>query len=107
MENKFLKNHKKRVEKVKNFTDKNKVFVVIMSILIVILIANAVTNTVKKYSENPPKTSVSDEQASEKKKEQQTEKWRFYPIDLWILGIGGGFCVCKILSERKKMKLDE
>jgi len=32
------------------------------------------------------------------------EKWRFYFIDLWILGIVGGFCFIMILRERKKSK---
>ena len=35
---------------------------------------------------------------------EEKPHWRFYWIDLWILGGGGGFCLIKILQEKKKAK---
>jgi predicted transglutaminase-like protease len=32
------------------------------------------------------------------------ETWRFYFIDLVILGVGGGFCLVMILRQRKKTR---
>ena len=104
------KNHKKRVEKVKEFTDKNKVFVITMLIATVFLLVNFVFVP----KENPKITPVTEEAITETSEEtvavveaeieRQRETWRFYFIDVVILVAGGGFCLVMILRERRKTK---
>lgn len=38
------------------------------------------------------------------KSEKRTIEWRFYWIDLWIFLIAGGFCLIKILQEKKRAR---
>ncbi len=104
--------HRQRVEKVRNFTDKNKLFSAISVIIITVLIGNFVIKCLSaKEKEMKPTTTVTSEIEDEtvdtninEEANQSKPTWRFYWIDLWILLIGGGFCTIKILQERKKSK---
>lgn len=92
--------HKERVAKVKGFVDKNKLFTVIAVIAVVWLLGNflfskASTNSNFSETEAPSQSDVAEEDMPE---------WQFYPLDFWILLIGGGFCTVMIIRERKKAK---
>jgi len=108
---KLFKNHKKRVEKVKDYAGKNKVFVITMLVAIVFLLFNFVfvSNDNPKIIHESEDVTISDnaepeETAVTENTENKRETWRFYFIDLIILGAGGGFCLVMILRQRKKTK---
>ena len=105
---KIFKNHKKRVEKVKDFAGKNKVFVITMIIAIIFLLFNFVfvSNENPRIPESEVVVSESsvDETEGSAAIENTRETWRFYFIDLIILGVGGSFCLIMILRQRKKTR---
>ena len=47
---------------------------------------------------------LSQKQTEVTQEVQEETHWRFYPIDLWVLVIGGGFCTVMILKEKKKAR---
>lgn len=89
--------HKRRVEKVRDFTSHNKLFTAIAVLLIIFLLFRAVPDRTA-ANENPEQTKLSEET------EAEDTGWRFYPIDLVVLGVGGGFCSIMIIRERRKAK---
>jgi len=93
---KLFQGHKKRVKNVADFAAKNKVFMTMTALAAVFLLVNFLLIPKNTVPHDTPKTS---EIAGE-----NTRQWRFYPIDLAVLGVGGGFCTVKILRERKKTK---
>lgn len=99
---KFKENHRRRVEKVKEYTAKNKVFVIIVVCVILFLIGNSLYTRINEVPDSD--VSQSETIATEEVTEDEPLQWRFYWIDLWILLIGGGFCTVMILKERKKAK---
>ena len=105
---KFIEKHNERVEKVRDFTGKNKVFTIAAVIIVIFILIKFIGNAVNPTPEEPPNVinngnflEIEVEEATE---EPEKETWRFYFIDLWILGIGGGFCFVMILRERKKTR---
>lgn len=104
--------HKQRTDKVRAFIDKNKLFTVAVIVAIFIITGNIVRDKVDNYKANRnPDTSISTSSETEDSVDtsiNQTEKekpqWRFYWTDLWILVGGGGFCVFKVIQERKKAR---
>lgn len=88
--------HSKRVEKVREFTSHNKVFVAIAVILIGFLLFRAVNRDPQQSEKTQDEQSVTEE--------TEDTGWRFYPIDLVVLGVGGGFCTIMIIRERRKAK---
>jgi hypothetical protein len=54
--------------------------------------------------ESPQEEIIISENAETPAAEPQRDIWRFYFIDVIILGAGGGFCLIMILRERKKTK---
>lgn len=90
--------HRKRVEKVREFASHNKVFSAIAVLLIVFLLFR----TVNRNTEQPDKAQE-EQTVTEESKTEETG-WRFYPIDLVVLGVGGGFCTVMIIRERRKAK---
>lgn len=91
--------HQKRMEKVRCFVSHNKVF----SVLIVILVGFLLFRTVSDSTgEKPPNNQATQTASAESEKLE----WRFYPIDLVVLGVGGGFCTIMIIRERRKAKED-
>lgn len=131
----LMKSHKDRVEKIRETIDNNKVFSVVVVVLLFIIIGSIVTNKVSDYMKHKSAndTSISEEQTAadaniiemqddvdtsindeetavdtninnESKIKNEKPHWRFYWIDLWILLGGGGFCLIKILQEKKKAR---
>jgi sugar phosphate permease len=108
---KLLEKHNKRVKKVKEYTGKNKVFVITALVAIVFLLYNFVF-----VSKDNPQIEKQHQQViisdtSEQESEEVTtgtvskrETWRFYFIDLIILGSVGGLCLIMIIRERRKVK---
>lgn len=91
--------HKERAEKVRSYASKNIVFIVAAILIIIFLIVSGVSNRTQEPDATEQST-VSTEVADTK-----TEQgWRFYPIDLVVLGVGGGFCSIMIIRERRKTK---
>jgi len=92
---KLFQGHKKRVRKVKDFAVQNKIFMVMLALAAVFLLANFIF--IPKTHDTPKTAEIAEE---------HTREWRFYPIDLAVLGVGGGFCTVMILRERKRVKED-
>ena len=103
MKSKLFKKHKKRVEKVREFTGKNAIFVIMAIVALVFLFSNILSK-----SDTPPKENqavITEEIESENPvTDSKIEPFRFYFIDLIILVGGGGVCVVMILRERRKTK---
>jgi len=97
---KLFKKHKERVEKVRDFTGKNMIFVIMAVIALVLLSCNFLIK---------PETPQTENQAviiEETIADDELLAFRFYFIDLVILAGGGGVCLVMILRERKKTKED-
>lgn len=108
-----MKSHKERVEKVRSYIEKNKFFSVVAAIIVVALIGNFIINKVSEAkAKDMAASSVQEEMiedngnnsADTNINQEEELHWRFYWIDLWILLGGGGFCLIKILQEKKKAR---
>ena len=89
----MMEGHKKRAEKVRGYLAKNKAVT-----LIAVLAAIAVlVNLVSKYQ-------TKEQTDSEPETVQEEEHWRFYPVDLIVLGAGGGLCTAMMLQEKRRAK---
>ncbi|MCM1508090.1 MAG: hypothetical protein NC177_13305 [Ruminococcus flavefaciens] len=90
--------HNERVQKIKSFTEKNKIFVIMATIAVIFLFSGFFFS-----KENDVKTSetIQTENAEETVENPQ---WQFYWSDLWVLLGVGGFCTVMIIRERKKLK---
>lgn len=96
----LISTHKERVQKVKNFTEKNKLFTVIAIVIVILLFSNFFFS---KENENKIETENETVQ-SETVEDTENLQWRFYWTDLWVLLGAGGFCTVMIIQERKKAK---
>ena len=92
-----MKNYKERLATVKNFTAKNRLFSLIAIALVLFLLGNAVAHRI---GDDKSKPIVSETEITE----TESEHWRFYPVDLGVLVVGGGFCTIMIIRERKKAR---
>ena len=92
-----MKNYKERLATVKNFTVKNRLFSLIAIALVLFLLGNAVAHRI---GDDKSKPIVSETEVTE----TEPEHWRFYPVDLAVLVVGGGFCTILIYRERKKAR---
>ncbi len=93
--------HKERVQKVKNFTEKNKVFVIMAVVTVIFLCSNFFFS--KENNDITPETVQSE--AMENTEETASKpQWQFYWTDLWVLLGVGGVCTIMIIRERKKAK---
>ncbi len=97
---KFFENHKQRVQKVRNFTEKNKIFMITAVIALIFLCSNFFFSK-ENNTEKVPETSQNETTENLEESELQ---WKFYWSDLWILSGVGGFCTVMIIRERKKLK---
>ena len=101
---KLFKNHKIRVEKVKDFAGKNKVFVITMIVAAIFLFFNFVIQPHNmRQDENQAVISENVDNETEQSS-NQVESWRFYFIDVIVLVAGGGFCTVMILRQRRKTR---
>lgn len=102
--------HKMRVEKVKEFTEKNKLFTIIALITVIYLAFNIISGMISKKDNEITDTATSQsEEISEKAETEAVEEYddehlHFYWIDLWIFLIAGGFCTVMIIREKKKAR---
>lgn len=94
--------HKECVEKVKSFTEKNKIFV-IMAVVAVIFMCSTSFFSKENNIETSETTQAEIDESSQKSDENQLQ-WEFYWSDLWVLLGVGGFCTIMIVRERKKSK---
>lgn len=127
-----MKSHRERFEMVRTFTEKNRVFSVIAVILVVYIVFSLITNkdeqnvakessVIASQSEvvsgvtkpsSGEDVSVATTQTSTNFEDDETRaigynkkrKFRFHWLDLCILAVGSGFCVYKIVQERKKVR---
>lgn len=98
-------NHKHRTEMVRNFAGKNKIFTVIAAILLIFLLSNFIVGLADKGNKNPQEITHTETVTAEKvAPKNELPKWEFHMLDLWILGLGGGFCVIMILKEKAKAR---
>ena len=109
MKLRLFEKHKKRVEKVKAFTGKNKIFVAMMIFAVVFLLVNFVIQPHNQQSESEVIISENAEGETEQSTNETAatslrEQWRFYFIDVIILVAGGGFCLVMILRQRRKTR---
>lgn len=110
------KKYKAHLEKAKKFTEKNKLFTVIILIVSVYLTFNIVNGIIHKNDklssdnaavetvEQSEETTSLSEEGNEDNEENEYNHFRFYWVDLWILLIAGGFCVVMIIREKKKAR---
>lgn len=105
---KFKEAHKKRVEKVTEFANQNKVFTIIAVIIAIYLLFSMVNNSIDRYNGKSPENHTSQtEMITEETETSETEEGNqlhFYWIDLWVLLGGGGFCVIMIIKEKRKVR---
>lgn len=93
--------HKERVRQVKNFAEKNKIFVIMAVIATIFLCSNFFLS--KEKNNEIPET-VQSENAENTEENGSKPQWQFYWTDLWVLIGAGGFCTIMIIRERKKAK---
>lgn len=94
----------KRVEKAKNFVDKNKLFTVIALLAVCYLFGNFLFSKVNSdFRTDDAKTVQAESAESEYSIEKEnTLDWQFYWSDLVVLTVVGGFCTIMIIREQKK-----
>ena len=98
-----LMKYAERVEKAKNFVNKNKLFTIIAVFAVCYLFVNCLFSKVN--SDSFADTEMVQSESSETQEipdEETTMHWQFYWSDLVILAIAGGFCTIMIIRERKK-----
>ena len=95
--------HAQRVEKVKELVSQNKLFLLIAVVLCLYLLGTVVPKERATNSTEAEQTAT-EQTATEETVPEDDTHWRFYPIDLWVLGIGGGFCTVMILKEKRKAR---
>ena len=89
----MFEGHKKRAEKVRRyFSRKGAVALFAILTSAALLISLVMNHQVK---ETEPQETVQSE---------TVEGWRFYPVDLVVLGVGGGLCAVMMLREKRRAK---
>ena len=68
--------------------------IIIAAVLCLSLIGSGIRTHSDTAEESPAQAEVM----------QEERHWRFYSVDLWVLGIGGGFCTVMILREKRKAR---
>jgi hypothetical protein len=87
-------------QKIKRYLWKNKFFILILAAAMIFGALN-VMNTEKS---NGVKSPVQSAENTVQTAENTERHWRFYSIDLWILGAGSAVCFFMIRREKKKVK---
>ncbi len=85
----------KRVERAARFVDGNKVFIVMILLVVIGLIGGNFLE--KKIPDAEQEQAVSEQQSYQ-------PEWHFYWSDLIVLVGAGGFCTVKILHQKKRAK---
>ncbi len=89
----MFEGHRKRAEKVRGYLAKNKAVAVIAVLAAIALLVNLVVNH-----------DVQKTDTQETVQTETDESWRFYPVDLVVLGAGGGICAIMMLREKRRAK---
>ena len=93
--------HKDRVKRVRDYSSKNKLFLIIAAFLILCLILGYFRNTPK--TEQHADTTTVSENEKDSSSNDYTPHWRFYWSDLFIFSACvGGYAVIKIRRARKE-----
>lgn len=88
---------KERIEKIKQFTAKNRLFILLAIVCCFYLLGT----TLFGKEQEPPQQ---DQTQTEIVQQQEPEHWRFYWLDVWVLAVGGGFCTAMMIREKRKAK---
>ena len=96
----FSKKYNERAQRIERYILKNKLFLIIATVLVIFLIGNSLKPDTQKL----PEKTVTETEEVNAESEDEPLHWRFYSIDLWILLVGGGFCSMMIVKERRKAK---
>ena len=92
----MLEGHKKRAEKVRGYLAKNKAVTLIAVLAAIAVLVNLVSKyQTKEQTDSEPETVQTAD-----------ENWRFYPVDLIVLGAGGGLYTVMMLQEKRRAKED-
>ncbi len=92
---KIWEGHRKRAEKVRGyFTQKRAITLFAIFAAVALLVSLVMNHQVKGSDADTQETTASD----------TDETWRFYPVDLVVLGAGGGLCAVMMLREKRRAK---
>ena len=89
----MFEGHRKRAEKVRGYFSQKRAIALFAILASIALLVSLVMN--HQVKETEPQETVQTETA---------ESWRFYPVDLVVLGAGGGMCAVKMLREKRRAK---
>ena len=91
----MFEGHRKRAEKVRGYFSQKRAITLFAILASIALLVSLVMNyQVKETDADTQETVVSDTE----------ESWRFYPVDLVVLGAGGGLCAIMMLREKRRSK---
>ena len=89
----MFEGHRKRAEKVRGYFSQKRAITLFAILASIALLISLVMNYQVKETEPQETIQVSEE-----------EHWRFYPVDLIVLGAGGGLCAVMMLREKRRAK---
>ena len=89
----MFEGHRKRAEKVRGYFSQKRAITLFAILASIALLVSLVMNYQVKETE--PQETVQSE---------TVEGWRFYPVDLVVLGVGGGLCAVMMLREKRRAK---
>lgn len=89
----MFEGHRKRAEKVRGYFSQKRAITLFAILASAALLISLVMNYQVKETE--PQETVQSE---------TVEGWRFYPVDLVVLGAGGGLCAVMMLREKRRAK---
>ena len=91
----MFEGHRKRAEKVCGyFTQKRAITLFAILAAVALLVSLVMNYQVKESDADTQETTASE----------TDESWRFYPVDLVVLGAGGGLCAVMMLREKRRAK---
>ena len=91
----MFEGHRKRAEKVRGYFSQKRAITLFAVLASIALLVSLVMNyQVKETDADTQETAASD----------TDESWRFYPVDLVVLGAGGGMCAVMMLREKRRTK---
>ena len=89
----MFEGHRKRAEKVRGYFSQKRAITLFAILASIALLVSLVMN--HQVKETEPQETAQTETA---------ESWRFYPVDLVVLGAGGGLCAVMMLREKRRAK---
>ena len=89
----MFEGHKKRAKKVRGYFSRKGSIALFAILASAALLVSLVMN--HQVKETEPQETIQSE---------NVEDWRFYPVDLVVLGAGGGLCAVMMLREKRRAK---